>query len=89
MGLATLVIMSVSNLEKQALKGSVVMAHRLSFSGIWDLTQPGIKPVSLLPLQGRFLTTGPPGKPQVFGFLTSRKAIEHFFIEGLGKEHLF
>ena len=29
---------------------------------MWDLTGPGIEPVSLA-LQGRFLTTGPPGKP--------------------------
>ena len=30
--------------------------------GMWDLPQPGIKPLSPA-LQGRFLTTGPPGKP--------------------------
>ena len=30
---------------------------------MWDLPRPGIKPVSLVS-QGRFLTTGPPGKPQ-------------------------
>ena len=33
--------------------------------GMWDLAGPGIEPVSLA-LQGRFLTTGPPGKPSVF-----------------------
>jgi len=31
--------------------------------------QPGIEPVSLV-LQGRFLTTGPPGKSQIRGFKT-------------------
>ena len=30
--------------------------------GMWDLPGPGIELVSL-PLQGEFLTTGPPGKP--------------------------
>ena len=30
--------------------------------GMWDHPGPGIKPMSLA-LQGRFLTTGPPGKP--------------------------
>ena len=29
---------------------------------MWDLPRPGMEPVSLV-LQGRFLTTGPPGKP--------------------------
>ena len=29
---------------------------------MWDPPGPGIKPVSLV-LQGKFLTTGPPGKP--------------------------
>ena len=29
---------------------------------MWDLPEPGIEPVSPK-LQGRFLTTGPPGKP--------------------------
>ena len=44
--------------------GSVVVAHELSRSvarGIL-VPQPGMKPVSPA-LQGRFLTTGPPGKP--------------------------
>ena len=44
--------------------------HRLSsciaqawlLHSLWDLPRPEIKPVSLA-LQGRFLTTGPPGKP--------------------------
>ena len=31
--------------------------------GLWDLPRPGIEPVSPA-LQGRFLTTGPPGKPR-------------------------
>ena len=31
---------------------------------LWNLLEPGLKPV-FLALQGRFLTTGPPGKPKV------------------------
>ena len=34
---------------------------------MWDLPEPGIEPVSLA-LQGRFLTTGLPGKPSPFVF---------------------
>ena len=34
--------------------------------GMWDLSRPGVKPVCPA-LQGRVLTTGPPGKP-CFGF---------------------
>ena len=30
--------------------------------GLWDLPRPGMEPVSLA-LQGKFSTTGPPGKP--------------------------
>ena len=32
--------------------------------GMWDLPRPGIKP-AYPSLQGKFLTPGPPGKPQV------------------------
>ena len=32
---------------------------------MWDLSGLGIEPVSLLALQSRFLTTGPPGKPSL------------------------
>ena len=43
--------------------GSIVMVHRPShLRGMWDLPGLGIKPVSPA-LQGRFPTTGPPGKP--------------------------
>ena len=31
---------------------------------LWNLLEPGIEPI-FLTLQGRFLTTGPPGKPKV------------------------
>lgn len=68
MGLATLVIMSTFNLEKQALKGSVVVAHRLSCPlacGIF--LEQGLNPC---PLAGRFLTTG----KSCSGFYQSRKA---------------
>ena len=33
---------------------------------MWDLPGPGIEPVSPA-FQGRFLTTGPPGKPPIIG----------------------
>ena len=50
--------------------GSPALEHWLSSCGsrawlhpaMWDLPGPGIKPVSLA-LQGRLVTTGPPGKP--------------------------
>ena len=48
----------------QALEymGSVVVAHGLSCSGMWDLPRPRIE--SMTPeLAGGVLTTGPPGKP--------------------------
>ena len=37
---------------------------------MWDLPRPGTKPVSLA-LQGRFLTTGPSGRPQQVTFCVS------------------
>ena len=43
-----------------AATGSRVQAQ--SPRGMWDLPRPGIEPGSLA-LQGRFLSTGPPGKP--------------------------
>ena len=33
--------------------------------GMWDLPGPGMEPGSLA-LQGGFLTTGPPGKPNIY-----------------------
>ena len=51
------------------LQASVVVAHRLSCPArsIWDLPRSGIKPMSTA-LAGRFLTTGPLGKPKHKGF---------------------
>ena len=57
---------------------SVAMALRLSCCGtsaklsgdIWDLTGPGIKPMSPA-LEGRFLTTGPPEKSHSDSFTSS------------------
>ena len=40
--------------------GSIAVAHGLH--SMWNLPWPGIKPMSPA-LAGRFLTTGPPGKP--------------------------
>ena len=50
--------------------GSRALEHRLSscgtraylLRGMWDLSGPGLEPVSPA-LAGRFLTTAPPGKP--------------------------
>ena len=50
--------------------------HRLSscgsraqlLRGMWDLPRPGLEPMSPA-LAGRFSTTVPPGKPQIFYFL--------------------
>ena len=55
---------------------SPALEHRLNscgagaqlLSGMWDLPQPGVKPVSPA-LAGRFFTTEPPGKPQKSPFL--------------------
>ena len=42
------------------------MAHGPSWSrGMWDLPRPGLEPVSPA-LAGRFSTTAPPGKPDIF-----------------------
>ena len=44
---------------------SVAVAHGVKlFCTMWDLPEPGIKPVSLA-LASRFLPTGLPGKSQV------------------------
>ena len=55
--------------------GSRTLEHRLSSCGVWalllhgmwDLLGPGLKPVSPA-LAGGFLTTVPPGKPQIWFF---------------------
>ena len=45
------------------MRASVVVVHELKlFRGMWDLPGPGIEPVCLPLLAGRFLSTGPPGK---------------------------
>ena len=52
--------------------GSRALEHRLSSCGapaqllrsMWDLPRPGLKPMSLA-LAGGFLTTAPPGRPQL------------------------
>ena len=42
---------------------SVIAVHRVQFlQGLWDLPEPGIKPMSPA-LAGGFLTTRPPGEP--------------------------
>ena len=49
--------------------GSVVVAHRSQFPHVmWNLPGPGIKPMCPA-LEGRFLTTGSPGKSHSFLFV--------------------
>ena len=45
-------------------------AGALLIRGMWGLPRSGIEPVSLA-LQGRFLITGPPGKPKSHVYLVS------------------
>lgn len=81
MGLATLVIMSVSNLEKQALKGSVVVAHRLSCPATYGVfLDQGLNRVSCVALQGEFLTTGSRGKPQILSLLETENVPDLFHV---------
>ena len=52
-----------------------LQTHRLSngvsraqlLHSMWDLSRPGLEPVSPA-LAGRFSTTAPPGKPQMFPY---------------------
>ena len=45
--------------------------------GMWDLPRPGLVPVSPA-LAGRFSTTAPPGKPQMFILIESNLLIFSF-----------
>ena len=74
----TLLIMGASLVAEHGLEGtraSVVLTYKLSnrgalallLCGMWDLSGPGIKPVSPA-LAGSFFTTEPPGKPLLLGF---------------------
>ena len=71
-GLLTAVASPVADHEHMS---SVVVEHRLSNCGaqgylprgMWDLPGSGIEPMSPA-LQGRFLTTRPPGKPKSMAF---------------------
>ena len=62
------------------IAASLITEHRLqtrrlsncgpraqSLRGMWDLPTPGLEPVSPA-LAGRFSTTAPPGKPNIFVF---------------------
>ena len=42
--------------------------------GMWNLSGPGIEPMSPA-LQGRLLTTGPPGKPLSYRFLNAEYTV--------------
>ena len=63
------------------IAASLVAEHRLQtrrlsscgsraqlLGGMWDLPRPGLEPASPA-LAGRFLTTAPPGKPHMYGFV--------------------
>ena len=54
-----------SSCGSRALKCGVSSrgTQTLLLQGMWDLSRPGVEPASLA-WQGRFVTTGPPGKPQ-------------------------
>lgn len=58
-----------SNLEKQALKGSVVVAQRLSFSGMWDLNQGS-----------NLYVPPPPIARQILNHWTAREAKSTWFL---------
>ena len=45
--------------------GSIVVAHRTSYCGMWGLPEPGVKLMSPA-LAGRFSAIGPPGKSLEF-----------------------
>lgn len=60
-GLSTLAC-GLTSCDSQA-PGSLVVAHRLSYSAVWDLPESGIEPLSPA-LAGRFFSTEPSGKPQ-------------------------
>ena len=64
----------------RALGLSNCSAQSSLLHGMWDLPGPGIEPVSLA-LQGRFLTTGPPGK--------SYKILIYILIWGIYDDILF
>ena len=54
-----------SSCGSRALKCGVSSrgTQTLLLQGMWDLSRPGVEPASLA-WQGRFVTTGSPGKPQ-------------------------
>ena len=74
--------------------GSVVVSHGFSCPVACGILvpQPGIKPTSP-PLEGKFLTTGPPGKSQVLDFEKMVSGHLHlascFCIVSVGVECLF
>ena len=66
--------------------GSVAAASRLSCPAAWGIlvSQPGIKPV-LPAFEGRFLTTGPPGKsPRQFSRCNSMSPFQQMLSYSIG-----
>ena len=45
---------------------------------MWDLPRPGLEPVCPT-LAGGFLTTAPPGKPQMFLFISEPMKLIHTY----------
>ena len=73
-----------------------LQTHRLSscgsraelLRGMWDLPRPGLEPVSPA-LAGRFSTTAPPGKPQVYMFKSIDIVVDVFSDCQMLKLHVF
>ena len=64
-GLLTIAASLVAEHRLQTRRLSSCGSRASLLRGMWDLPRPGLEPVSPA-LAGRFLTTAPPGKPNIF-----------------------
>ena len=69
MGRLLIAVTSVEQRGGYSTQALVAVGEGLSCFALWDLRRPGIEPVFPV-LQGELLTTGLPGKLQIFFFLT-------------------
>ena len=68
------------------MRASVIVVQGLKlFRGMWDLPGPGIEPMCLPPLAGRFLSTGPPGKSRSRS-LEAKPCVSDGVISGEGEQ---
>ena len=67
-GPLTIVASLVAEHRLQTRRLSSCGSRAYLLRGMWDLPRPGLEPVSPA-LAGRFSTTAPPGKPELFVFL--------------------